>query len=99
MAGRRSSVRRLRRRPLIRLAVLPSWSTRGRTRWPFQFRLRRSRRCVGNVLSVLVGGFLIVGHFVQHTACVPVIQTLSARVETLSPPSYSDATITGGKGS
>jgi hypothetical protein len=48
---------------------------------------------VGNVLSVLVDGFLIVGPFVQRTACVPVIQTLSARVETLNPPSYSDATM------
>ena len=65
----------------------------GRTRWLFRSRLRRSRRCVGSVLSVLVVGFLIVGHFVQRTACVPVIQTLSARVETLSPPSYSDATM------
>ena len=66
---------------------------RGRTRWLFRFRLRRSRRCVGNVLSVLVDGFLIVGHFVQPIACGPVIQTLSARVETSSPPSYSDATM------
>ena len=86
-------MRRPRRQRLTRLAVLPSWSTRGRTRWPFRFRLRRSLRCVGNVPSVLVDGFLIAGHFVQRTACVPVIQTLSARVETLSPPSYSDATM------
>src|SRR6202161_2229192 len=93
MAGRRSFARRLRRRRLTRLAVLPSWSTRGRTRWPFRFRLRRSLRCVGSVPSVLVDGFLIVGHFVQRTACVPVIQKLSTRVETSSPPSYSDATM------
>jgi hypothetical protein len=64
-----------------------------RTRWQFRFRLRRSRRCMGNVLSVLVDGFLIAGHFVQRTACVPVIPTLSTRVETSSPPSYSDATM------
>src|ERR1700709_55925 len=85
--------RRLMRRRLTRLVVLPSWSTWGRTRWPFRFRLRRSLLCVGSVLSALVVGFLIVGHFVQRTACVPVIPTLSARVETLSPPSYSDATM------
>src|ERR1700709_2163327 len=93
MVGRRSFARRLRRRRLTRLVVLPSWSTRGRTRWPFRFRPRPSLRCLGSVRSVLVVGFLIVGHFVQRTACVPVIQTLSARVETLSPPSYSDATM------
>ena len=86
-------MRRPRRRRSIRLVVLRSWSMRGRTRWPFRFRLRRSLRCVGSVLSALVVGFLIAGHFVQRTACVPVIQTLSARVETLSPPSYSDATM------
>src|ERR1700709_206279 len=93
MAGRRSFARRLRRRRLTRLAVLPSWSTRGRMRWPVRFRLRRSLRCVGTVLAALVVGFLIAGHFVQRTACVPVIQTLSARVETSNPPSYSDATM------
>jgi hypothetical protein len=91
MAGRRLSTRRLRRRRSTRLVVYPSWSTRGRTRWLFRFRLRRSHRCVGNVPSVLADGCLTLVLFVQPIACVPVIPTLSARVETSSPPSYSDA--------
>jgi hypothetical protein len=84
-------VRHLRRLRSIQSVVLRSWSTRGRTRWPFRFRLRRSLRCVDNVPSVLVDGFLILALFAQPTACVPVIPTPSARVETSSPPSYSNA--------
>jgi hypothetical protein len=86
-------VRHPRRRRLTRLAVRPSWSTQGRTRWPFWFRLLQSLRCVGSVPFVRVDGFLTTVLVVQPIECAPVIPTPSDREETSSPPSYSDATM------
>ena len=48
---------------------------------------------MGNVPFVLVNGFLTTVLVIQPIACAPAIPTLSARVETSSPPSYSDATM------